>query len=273
MSGSTDQDKARRAPERQRLDALMVQRGLAESRARAQALIMAGDVRVGETVATKPGQVVTAGTAVTVAAAPPYVSRGGEKLAHALDTFAVDPIGRVCADVGASTGGFTDCLLQRGAARVYAIDVGYGQLHWSLRQDARVVPVERTNIRYLERLPEPVAMATIDVSFISLKLVLPAVRRLLAPGGRVVALVKPQFEAGRGQVGKGGVVRERAIHRQVLEAVATAAPASGFRLRGLTPSPLRGPAGNVEFLALLETEGPAAVDAADLIDACLALLP
>ena len=272
MAGA-DEPQARRAAGRQRLDVLLVQRGLAESRARAQALIMAGDVRVAGAVATKPGHLVEPAAEVTVAAAPRFVSRGGEKLAHALDVFGVDPTGCICADVGASTGGFTDCLLQFGATRVYAIDVGYGQLHWSLRQDPRVVPIERTNIRHLEALPEPVDLAAIDVSFIGLALVLPAVRRLLAPHGRVVALVKPQFEAGRGQVGKGGVVRERATHRQVLASVAAAAPASGLALRGLTPSPLRGPAGNIEFLALLTADGAGADDAAAMIEQCLAALP
>jgi 23S rRNA (cytidine1920-2'-O)/16S rRNA (cytidine1409-2'-O)-methyltransferase len=257
---------------RQRLDVLLVERGLAESRARAQALIMAGEVQVDGVVVRRAGQPVAATAAITVAAPPRYVSRGGEKLAHALATFAVDPSGLVCADIGASTGGFTDCLLQHGAARVYAIDVGYGQLHWSLRQDQRVVPVERTNIRYLEGLPEPVALATIDVSFISLKLVLPAARRLLTPDGRVIALIKPQFEAGRGEVGKGGVVRDRATHRAVLLEIATAAPASGLAVQALTPSPLRGPAGNVEFLALL-TGGDRPGDVAPLVDRCLATMP
>jgi 23S rRNA (cytidine1920-2'-O)/16S rRNA (cytidine1409-2'-O)-methyltransferase len=267
-----------KSPRRQRLDVALVERGLVESRARAQALVMAGQVRVGDAVATKAGQVVGPDARLSVVAPPRYVSRGGEKLAHALAVFGIEPAGWVCADVGASTGGFTDCLLQHGAARVYAIDVGYGQLHWSLRQDARVVPVERTNIRYLEALPEPVAMAVIDVSFIGLGLVLPAVRRLLTPDGQVVALVKPQFEAGRGQVGKGGVVRERATHRQVLETVALTVAENNLWLRGLTPSPLRGPAGNVEFLAWLAPASGAAPDqspraVAALIDACLAAVP
>jgi 23S rRNA (cytidine1920-2'-O)/16S rRNA (cytidine1409-2'-O)-methyltransferase len=261
------------APSRQRLDLALVARGLVESRARAQALVLAGAVRVDDAVVTRPGQVVGAEARLTVAAPPRFVSRGGEKLAHALATFGVAPTGWVCADIGASTGGFTDCLLQHGAARVYAIDVGYGQLHWSLRQDPRVIALERTNIRHLAGLPEPVDLATIDVSFIGLGLVLPVVRRLVRPDGQVVALVKPQFEAGRGQVGKGGVVRERAVHRQVLAAALASARASGFGARGLTPSPLRGPAGNVEFLLWLAAPEAAVADEAALIEACLAALP
>lgn len=258
------------SPHRQRLDVALVARGLAESRARAQALVLAGEVRVDDTVVLRPGQMVGAGAALTVAAPPRFVSRGGEKLERALEGFGIEPRGWIGADIGASTGGFTDCLLQHGAARVYAVDVGYGQLHWTLRQDARVVVLERTNIRYVEALPEPVDLATIDVSFIGLGLVLPAVRRLVRPAGQAVALVKPQFEAGRGQVGKGGVVRERSVHRQVLESALTSARASGFAVRGLTPSPLRGPAGNVEFLAWLVAPDEGAPDAPGLIDACLA---
>ena len=257
---------------RQRLDMALVARGLADSRARAQALILAGEVVVNGQVVRRPGQPVDAGAEVAVAAPPRFVSRGGEKLDHALRVFDIQARGLVCADIGASTGGFTDCLLQHGAARVYAIDVGYGQLHWSLRQDARVVPIERTNIRYLERLPEPADLATIDVSFIGLNLVLPAARRLLRPEGMAVALVKPQFEAGRGQVGKGGVVRDRATHQEVLARVVAAAPASGFGVRGLTPSPIRGPAGNIEFLAWLAPPA-AAPDPDTLVAACLAQLP
>jgi 23S rRNA (cytidine1920-2'-O)/16S rRNA (cytidine1409-2'-O)-methyltransferase len=224
-------------------------------------------------VAARPGQVVASDAAVTVEAPAQFVSRGGEKLAQALLTFGIDPTGWVCADIGASTGGFTDCLLQRGAARVYAIDVGYGHLDWSLRQDARVVVLERTNIRHLAGLPEPIDLATIDVSFIGLALVLPVVRRLVRPAGQAVALVKPQFEASRGQVGRGGVVRERATHRQVLERGIEAARANAFAVRGLTPSPLRGPAGNIEFLLWLAEPGGAEPATAALIDGCLAALP
>jgi 23S rRNA (cytidine1920-2'-O)/16S rRNA (cytidine1409-2'-O)-methyltransferase len=203
----------------------------------------------------------------------PYVSRGGLKLAAALDQFAIDPIRAVCADVGASTGGFTDVLLQRGAERVYAIDVGYGQLDWKLRQDERVVVMERTNARYLESLPELINLITIDASFISLKLILPVVKKWLARPGLVVALIKPQFEAGRSQVGKGGVVRDRAVHRQVLEDMAEFAVKSGFQIWGITLSPITGPAGNYEFLLCLgwqTVQQPIEIE--PVIKACLAKL-
>jgi 23S rRNA (cytidine1920-2'-O)/16S rRNA (cytidine1409-2'-O)-methyltransferase len=231
-----------------RLDMLLVRRGLTESRSQAQALVLAGQVRVDGQVASKPGAEVPADARVAVLQRLPYVSRGGFKLAAALDAFQVSVAGAVCADVGASTGGFTDCLLQRGAARVYAIDVGYGQLAWKLRQDERVVVMERTNARYLGALPEPVGIVTVDASFISLKLLFPAIVTWLAPGACVVALVKPQFEAGREQVGKGGVVRDPAVHRQVLEKVAGYAMAHGLGVWGMMRSPITGPAGNVEFL-------------------------
>jgi 23S rRNA (cytidine1920-2'-O)/16S rRNA (cytidine1409-2'-O)-methyltransferase len=234
-----------------RLDQLMVERGLAESRARAQALIIAGMVRVDGRTVDKPGTRVPLDAQVTVEQGLPYVSRGGVKLAAGLDAFSIDPRGMVAADVGASTGGFTDCLLQRGAARVYAIDVGYGQLAWSLRTDPRVVVMERTNVRYLQSLPEPVDLVTIDVSFISLRLVLPVVVGWLKPTGAIVALVKPQFEVGRGEVGRGGVVRRPEQHLAVLEQVAEFAAALGLRLEGVEPSPIAGPAGNREFLAYL----------------------
>ncbi len=234
-----------------RLDVLLVERGLADTRARARALIMAGEVRVDGQVVDKPGAMVPATAEVTIAARLPYVSRGGLKLAAALEAFALDPQGWVVADVGASTGGFTDCLLQRGAARVYAIDVGYGQLAWSLRRDPRVVVLERTNVRYLEALPEPIDLVAIDVSFISLELVLPVVVRWLKSAGRIVALVKPQFEVGRGEVGRGGVVRRPEQHIAVLERVARLSHALGLRLEGVVPSPILGPAGNREFLAHL----------------------
>jgi 23S rRNA (cytidine1920-2'-O)/16S rRNA (cytidine1409-2'-O)-methyltransferase len=254
---------------RQRLDQALVARGLAESRARAQALVLAGAVLVDGAVVLKPGHPVLPATSLALASAPRFVSRGGDKLDHALTTFGIDPAGLVCVDIGASTGGFTDCLRQRGAARIYAVDVGYGQVHWTLRQDPRVVVLERTNIRHLDGLPEPVDLAVIDVSFIGLALVLPVARRLLRPSGQAVALVKPQFEAGRGQVGRGGVVRDPAVHRRVLGEVVASARAAGFGVRGLTRSPLRGPAGNVEFLAWLAAPGDEP-DAAALIDACLA---
>jgi 23S rRNA (cytidine1920-2'-O)/16S rRNA (cytidine1409-2'-O)-methyltransferase len=244
---------------KRRLDLLLAERGLAETRERARALIMAGSVSVNGRTQTKPGTMVPADSAVDVAEAMPYVSRGGLKLAHALDTFGIVVAGLVCLDVGASTGGFTDVLLQRGAVRVFAVDVGYGQLHWRLRNDPRVVLMERTNARFLESLPERPDLATIDVSFISLKLVLPRVRQLLKDDGAVVALVKPQFEAGRAQVNRGGVVRDPAVHRQVLLEAGRHAREAGFSALGLTASPVLGPAGNREFLLYLgpdESEAP-----------------
>ncbi len=240
---------------------------MAESRARAQALLMAGVVRVDGQVQTKAGQRVHDHSDITVDQRLPYVSRGGYKLAHALDTFSLSPNGLVALDVGASTGGFTDVLLQRGASAVYAVDVGYGQLDWRLRQDARVISLERTNIRYLETLPgdsERVECCTIDVSFISLRLILPVVRRFLADNGWVVALIKPQFEAGSQDVGKGGVVRDATVHRRVLREILDAAAPFGFTARGLTRSPIRGPAGNSEFLVWWGLDIQT-VDHADLI--------
>jgi 23S rRNA (cytidine1920-2'-O)/16S rRNA (cytidine1409-2'-O)-methyltransferase len=234
---------------KKRLDLLLVERGLAESRAQAQRSIRAGLVRVAGRVADKPGTRVVANAEITLQARPRFVSRGGEKLEAALVRFELDVAGVVAADVGASTGGFTDCLLQHGARRVYAIDVGYGQLDWRLRNDPRVVTIERTNARHLKSLPEPVDLVTADVSFISLGLILPAAVGWLRPDGQVVALIKPQFEAGRREVGKGGVVRDPEVHRRVLERVLGIAAGLGLGLRDLMPSPLRGPAGNVEFLA------------------------
>jgi 23S rRNA (cytidine1920-2'-O)/16S rRNA (cytidine1409-2'-O)-methyltransferase len=234
--------------ERERLDILLHRMGLAESRERARRLIMAGQVSVNGEVADKPGTRVPLTAEIRVGAEPPYVSRGGLKLEAALTTFSIDVGGLVAADIGASTGGFTDCLLQHGAARVYSIDVGYGQLAWKLRQDPRVVVMERINARYLQELPEAIDVATIDVSFISLKLVAPAAMRLLKPSGHILALVKPQFEAGREQVGKGGVVRDPAVHEAVLHDLLAWAPVNGLQTGGLIPSPLRGPAGNIEFL-------------------------
>ena len=256
---------------KQRIDILLVKRGLVENQAKAQAMVMAGEVVVGGAVVTKPGTPVNEEAAITIVAPPPFVSRGGIKLAYALDQFQLDVSDKVAADIGASTGGFTDCLLQRGAARVYAIDVGYGQLAWKLRQDERVVVVERTNARYLERLPEPAELVTIDASFISLHLLLPAVARWLSPGADVIPLIKPQFEAGRGQVGKGGVVRDPAVHRQVLEKVADYAKAHGLAVLGLIRSPITGPAGNVEFLMHLRLGSPdGGFDLTAAISNCLA---
>lgn len=254
-----------------RLDILLVEKGLAPTRSKAQALIMAGKVQVEGQVVTKAGTQIPADAAVELKSDLAYVSRGGLKLAAALDAFAIEPHQAVCADVGASTGGFTDVLLQRGAQRVYAIDVGYGQLAWTLRQDARVVVMERTNARYLGALPEPVDLVTIDVSFISLKLIFPAVVKWLKSPARVIALVKPQFEAGKDQVGKGGVVRERAIQRHVLETVTADAGRIGLELLGLIPSPITGPAGNREFLLYVGRHlSQSSFDVAAAIEACLA---
>lgn len=236
---------------KERLDILLVERRLAESRNRAQQLIRAGQVLVNDRVHDKPGMEVPADAAIRIRERLSFVSRGGLKLAAALDAFAIDVTGVVAADVGASTGGFTDCLLQRGAAKVYAIDVGYGQLAWSLRQDERVVVMERTNVRYLDELPELVDLATIDVSFISLRFILPKVVGWLAPAGHIIPLIKPQFEAGREDVGKGGIVRAPDVHRRVLREILSFAEGQGLRLRGLIPSPITGADGNVEFLAWL----------------------
>lgn len=229
----------------------MVEKGLVENRSKAQALIMAGKVQVDDHRVIKAGTQIAPSAHILVESDLPYVSRGGVKLAAALDSFKVDPLGLVCADVGASTGGFTDVLLQRNAAKVYAIDVGYGQLAWKLRQDQRVIVMERTNARYLESLPELMDLVTIDASFISLRLILPSVLKWLNSVATVVALIKPQFEAGRSQVGKGGVVRDASVHRQVLEKVLSFATQSELVVLGLTPSPITGPAGNREFLVRL----------------------
>lgn len=238
-----------------RLDVLLLQRGLSESRERARALILAGDVRVDGQTVIRPGASVPSNAEVTVPAQERYASRGALKLAHALDTFDLRVDGLTVLDVGASTGGFTDVLLRRGSRKVYAVDVGYGQLAWRLRQDPRVVVMERTNIRYLTELPESPDAAVIDVSFISLALVIPPVLHLLKPTGWIVALVKPQFEAGREQVGKGGVVRDPRVHRAVLERVLTDAKQRGLEIGGCIPSPILGPAGNREFLALFTRTG------------------
>lgn len=269
MSSVTPEPNPRARPHKVRLDELLVARGLAETRNQAQRLILAGQVRLGERVLDKAGQPVPEDADVRIATGLRYVSRGGLKLEAALDVFGVAPAGWVCADIGASTGGFTDCLLQRGAARVYAIDVGYGQLAWSLRQDARVVAIERANIRYLEPLPEPVRLAVVDVSFIGLDLVMPRIARMLESDGQVIALVKPQFEVGKGQVGKGGVVRDPALHRAAIEKALVAGAAAGLAPAGLTRSPITGPAGNVEFLAWLRLHGPeaAAAEVSRWIDA------
>lgn len=255
---------------KERLDLVLVARGLAESRSVAQKLILAGEVFIGASRADKAGTLVATDAPVHVRQGLPFASRGGLKLQAALEAFEIEATGLVCADVGASTGGFTDCLLQRGAARVYAIDVGYGQLDWKLRRDSRVVVLERTNARYLTSLPEPIALAVIDVSFISLTLILPAVMNWLAAEGQVVPLVKPQFEAGREQVGKGGVVRDAAIHADVLQRVLSWANAHGLTPLGVMRSPLTGPAGNVEFLAHLRRMAPReASEISAMVAACI----
>jgi 23S rRNA (cytidine1920-2'-O)/16S rRNA (cytidine1409-2'-O)-methyltransferase len=245
-------------PTRQRLDQLLVERGLAENRTRAQALILGGHVRTGEGPASrtdrKPGDLVETKIALEVEAPPPFVSRGGLKLRVALDVFGLEPVGLVCLDVGSSTGGFTDLLLQRDAVKVYSVDVGRGQLAEALRHDPRVVSMERTNARALGPgvLPTPVDMAVVDVSFISLDRILGPVALCFGPlGGRIVALVKPQFEAGRKQV-RDGVIRDPQIHRQTLETVARYALGIGLKLRNAVASPLTGPAGNREFFLDLE---------------------
>ncbi len=212
---------------------------------------MAADVIVNGVAVTRAGAPVQRSDEISLKAPPKFVSRGGEKLAHALSEFGIEVRDLIAADFGASTGGFTDCLLQGGAARVYAIDVGYGQLATQLRADPRVVVIERTNVRHLESLPELIDLVTVDVSFIGLNLVLPAARQLLNESGRIIALVKPQFEAGRGDVGRGGVVRDPETHRRVLQVLFRTAEELGLGIVGLTASPLRGPAGNIEFLAAL----------------------
>ncbi|MCI8689983.1 MAG: TlyA family RNA methyltransferase [Oscillibacter sp.] len=240
-----------------RLDVLLVERGFEESRQRAQAVIMSGQVYVEGRRVDKPGTAVAAEAAIEVRGGLRYVSRGGLKLEKAMTVFPIDLKGAVCGDIGASTGGFTDCMLQNGAAKVYAVDVGRGQLAWKLRTDRRVICLERTNARYLnrEQVPEPLDFASVDVSFISLKLILPPLAALLRNSGHVVSLVKPQFEAGREKVGKKGVVRDPAVHREVLERFLVHAAEAGFAVRGLTYSPIRGPEGNIEYLGFLEKNG------------------
>ena len=238
---------------KQRLDTLLVERGLVESREQAKRLIMAGEVTVDGRVSDKSGKSIPVDANIHVKHALRYVGRGGFKLAAALDTFDIDVAGVIAADIGASTGGFTDCLLQHGAAHVFAIDVGYGQLAWKLRNDSRVTVLERTNARYLEHLPGEalVDLVVVDASFISLRLILPAALRILKPDSAAIALVKPQFEAGREQVGKGGVVRDERVHRQVLEETWQMASELGLGVGGICLSPLLGPAGNTEFLIWL----------------------
>ena len=258
--------------QKERLDVLMVQQGLCDSRSKAQALIMSGDVYVDGQKCDKAGTPVLATARIELRGnACPYVSRGGLKLEKALRDFGVDPEGYVCSDSGASTGGFTDCLLQKGAKKVFAIDVGYGQLAWSIRTDPRVVCMERTNIRYVtpEQLGEPLDLSVVDVSFISLKIVLPAIKALLKPTGQVLCLIKPQFEAGKEKVGKKGVVRDPAVHKEVLDNFLLLAKELQFTVRNLTFSPVKGPEGNIEFLGHLSMlpEGGIEPDTAALVTA------
>ena len=251
---------------KKRLDILLCEKGLVDSRQKAQAVIMAGDVFVDGQKASKAGMAVAETAGIEVRGNTlRYVSRGGLKLEKAMGSFPITLEGKTAADIGASTGGFTDCMLQNGAEKVYAVDVGYGQLAWKLRNDPRVVCLERTNARYLtrEQIPEPLEFASVDVSFISLGLILPALRPLLTGAGEVVCLVKPQFEAGRELVGKKGVVRDRLVHCQVLEQFLRHAVQADFTVRGLTFSPIRGPEGNIEYLGWL-TVGPGEPFAGDL---------
>ena len=254
MSG---QRKQSRGPRRVRLDELLVSRGLAASREKARALVLAGAVEfsgpVGGTL--RPGTLVSPEHAVSVRSGPRFVSRGGEKLAGALDAFGVEPSGMTAIDVGASTGGFTDCLLQRGASRVYAIDVGHGQLAWSLRQDPRVVSLERVNARFPLPVEAPAGLATIDVSFISLTLVLPTAADAVTPGGRIIALVKPQFEAERADIQRGGVVRDPRARAASVAKVCLAGIELGLRVRGVAPARIAGPKGNREIFVSLQKAG------------------
>jgi 23S rRNA (cytidine1920-2'-O)/16S rRNA (cytidine1409-2'-O)-methyltransferase len=260
-----------------RLDVLLVERGLADSRSQAQRLVMAGQVRVDGQVVLRSAASVAHDTHLEVERGPRFVSRGGEKLEAALQAFGMDVQGCTCADVGASTGGFSDCLLQHGAARVYAIDVGQGILDWKLRQDPRVVVMEGTNARFVERLPEPVELITIDASFISLKVLLPVVKgwfTVESPPGTLIALVKPQFEAGRALVGRGrGVIRDPEVHRQVLLDVLEYACQEGYKVRGLVRSPLTGPKGNAEFLTWLKYPGEQSSPLDALVDEVVSTAP
>ncbi len=247
--------------EKVRLDVAVHERGLTESREKARGMIMAGEVLVNGKAIDKPGTRVRISDDITLTAKPRFVSRGGEKLEGALQVFDVSPAGLICADVGASTGGFTDCLIQNGATRVYAIDVGYGQLAYTLRQNPRVVTMERTNARYIEALEDQPDLVVIDASFISLRLLIPVIKSWLHHKSQIVALIKPQFEAGRDDVGKGGVIRDAAIHANVIHASVINARDMGFVVRDLSKSNLKGPAGNVEFFIHLSCSGQALSDA------------
>lgn len=256
------------AKNKERLDKLLVERGLVPTRSKAQRLIMAGEVQVNGERLDKPGTAVSLEATITLKSSMPYVSRGGYKLAGALSEFGIDVNGRVCADVGACTGGFTDVLLQNGAVRVFAIDVGYGQLDWKLRQDERVTVLERTNARHLVELPEPVSFVGIDVSFISLKLILPAVKKWLAAEADIVALIKPQFEAGPRQVGKGGIIKDTAVHEAVLTDILEWATNHDLAPVALMRSPVKGTDGNVEFLAWLKPGGERVVGETAVKNVC-----
>ncbi len=254
-----------------RLDVLLTQQGMAESRQKAQAIIMSGVVFVNGQRADKPGMAIANDASIEVRGhVMPYVSRGGWKLEKAMKTFPITLEGKVCADIGASTGGFTDCMLQNGAKKVYAVDVGYGQLDWRLRNDPRVVCMERTNARYLthEQIPDELEFASIDVSFISLSLIFPALYQLLSQHGEIACLIKPQFEAGREKVGKKGVVRDKAVHLEVLEHFLEHARANNFTVLGITYSPIRGPEGNIEYLGYLKKDAGevAEVNLADIVE-------
>jgi 23S rRNA (cytidine1920-2'-O)/16S rRNA (cytidine1409-2'-O)-methyltransferase len=246
-----------RAPSKSRIDSLLVERGLVESREKARAILLAGDIRVDGEAVTKPGVLVASASRIEVLQRPLYVSRGGSKLEHALRRFACEPSGHTCVDVGASTGGFTDCLLQHGARRVYAVDVGYGVLDYRLRLDPRVALMERTNARDLPALPEVCDLAVFDVSFIGVEKVIPAVCRSLKPGAELIVLLKPQFQARREEAGKKGVVRDPLVHAAVIGRFVAWSVQYGLRFLGLTESPLRGPAGNREFLLHHRFEGGA----------------
>ena len=254
---------------RDRLDKLLVERGLVDSRSRGRILIMAGEVRVDGATAVKPGRIVSVDADIELIAPMPFVSRGGLKLRAAITAFSINVEGRTCADVGACTGGFTDVLLQGGARRVYAIDVGYGQLDWKLRQNSRVEVMERTNARYLRTMPETIDVVSIDVSFISLKIILEATLNWLALDADVVALIKPQFEAGRAQVGKGGVVRDPVVHSQVLQEVLNWATTNGYSVLGLIRSPIAGAKGNLEFLVWLRPGKKTLLDLSGLVDSVI----
>ena len=262
---------------KKRLDILLFERGLAESRQKAQAVIMSGQVYVNGQKVDKAGAPTGEDASIEVRGGGlKYVSRGGLKLEKAMETWPITLDGALCADIGASTGGFTDCMLQNGAAKVYAVDVGYGQFAWKLRSDPRVVCMERTNARYLthQEVPDELDFASVDVSFISLNLILPPLRGLMKPAGQAVCLIKPQFEAGKDKVGKKGVVRDRAVHREVLEHFLDHAAAADFSVRGLTYSPIRGPEGNIEYLGWIsaQTGEPWEGDLAALVDASHATL-